>query len=118
MAEAPTGPAAGEAQFDFEKGNFFRVIWVDGAMGGITPGGQIHMAVYNERAPIPKSVFHAVQPNGQLGPENTGKRVVRTGFFREVEADLMFNYETAVAIRVWLDEKIRLLEEHMKDKPK
>ncbi|MGH6670819.1 MAG: hypothetical protein ACRECV_02450 [Xanthobacteraceae bacterium] len=96
----------GELEFDFEKSNYFRVIHVDGFFGGVAPASQLlHMAVYNERQPIPKKVFHPVL-NGVLQPETIQKRETRSGLFREVEADLVLSMEGAMALRSWLDEKI------------
>ena len=58
----PSSPLAqGELEFDFEKSNLFRAIHVDGFFGGVAPATQLlHVAVYNERQPIPKRVFHPV----------------------------------------------------------
>jgi hypothetical protein len=96
----------GELEFDFEKSNYFRVIHVDGFFGGVAPASQLlHIAVFNERQPIPKKVFHPVK-DGVLQPEIMEKRETRTGLFREVEADLVLTLETATALRAWLDEKI------------
>ena len=98
--------AQGELEFDFEKSNFFRVIHVDGFFGGVAPATQLlHFAVFNERQPIPKKVFHPVK-DGILQPETMSKREVRSGMFRELEADLVVNLEVATALRAWLDEKI------------
>src|SRR5689334_12561172 len=97
--------AQGELEFDFEKSNFFRVIHVDGFFGVVAPTQFLHIAVYNERQPIPKRVFHNVK-DGVLQPETMAKRDGRTGLFREVEADLVLSLEGAMALRAWLDEKI------------
>lgn len=98
--------ANGELQFHFEKSKVFRVIHVDGAAGGISPGNRnIHMAVFSERAPLPRSVVHNVSA-GVLGPEIEGRRTGKQGIFREVEADLVMSLEVAVAMRDWLTERI------------
>jgi hypothetical protein len=102
----PASMAQGEVEFDFEKSNYFRVIHVDGFFGGIAPTTQLlHVAVFNERAPIPKKVFHPVM-DGTLQPETVSKRDARSGVFRELEADLVINLEVAVALRGWLDQRI------------
>jgi len=99
----------GELEFHFHKSNFFRVVHVDGAFGGVSPGtGTINMAVYSERAPIPKSITHAVV-DGIVGAENLSKRSALTGIFREVETDLVMSMEVAVVIRDWLDARIKEL---------
>jgi hypothetical protein len=96
----------GEIEFCFEKANFFRTIHVDGAVGAISPGNKmLHISVYSERTPIPKTVVHKVE-NGLLGAEIMEKRQVRTGVFRELEADLIMNLTTAQALRDWLTEKL------------
>ena len=42
--------------------------------------------------------------------ENAGKAISKDGIVREVEANIVFNTETAKAIRQWLDDKIKVLE--------
>lgn len=97
---------SGELEFDYEKSNYFRVIHVDGAFGGVSPGSRaIHMAVYSERQPIPKKTVQTVQ-QGVLGPEILEKRIVRSGIFREIEADLVLSLDAAIALRTWLDSKV------------
>jgi len=106
MTDEKPSFAQGELEFNFEKSNFFRSIHVDGFFGGVSPANLLlHMAVFNERQPIPQKVFHPVK-DGVLQPETMEKRVVRSGLFREVEADLIMNMEVAMALRAWLDEKI------------
>jgi hypothetical protein len=50
-----------EIEFDFIKSNFFRVIHVDGAFGGLSPNGFVHMALYSERRAIPTKVVHKIE---------------------------------------------------------
>jgi hypothetical protein len=100
----------GELPFTYEKGTYFRVIHADGVIGGISSGtGLVHMSVFSERSPIPKKVVHQVS-HGLLGPEIIDKREVREGIFREVEADLVMSMEVAIALRGWLDDKIKELQ--------
>jgi hypothetical protein len=40
--------------FEYIKSQLFRVIHSDGAIGGITPTGNVHVAFYSDRAAIPK----------------------------------------------------------------
>jgi hypothetical protein len=99
--------AALELAFEFIKGNYFRVIHVDGAWGGMAPSGRnIHMALFNERRPIPTEVVHPISAAGALGPEIGAKRRSRTGMVREVEVELVMALETAISIHTWLGEKI------------
>src|SRR5205807_2031151 len=90
---------------DFIKSNFFRVIKADGAFGGLTGNGSLHMALYSERSSIPTKLVHRVV-DGQLGPEIREKRKGRKAIVREVEVDVTMDIAQAVLLRNWLDEKI------------
>jgi hypothetical protein len=104
--------ALNELSFDFIKSNYFRVICVDGAFGGVSPTGRgIHMAVYSERRPLPRKTVHSLEEDGSLGDELRDKRETRTALVREVEADLVMDLLTATAVRDWLNEKIIQLAE-------
>lgn len=103
----------GEIRFFFEKSQNFRVIHCDGAFGGPAPNasvGLIHMALFSERLPLPKSVVHEIQ-GGQIGHELLEKRDSKDGVFREVEADVIMSLATAASIRDWLTEQIRVIED-------
>src|SRR6185295_1880712 len=82
---------SGEIKFDYIKSNYFRVLHVDGAWGGITGKMAIRMAVFNERSAIPKEVVHEVGRDGKIGKEVRGKRQSRDAIVREVEADLVMD---------------------------
>jgi hypothetical protein len=61
---------------------------------------------------VPKKIVHKVSSGivggpVTLGPEVVEKREVRQGVFREVEADLVFSVDTAVALREWLDRQFK-----------
>jgi hypothetical protein len=103
--ERPTA-AQGEVKFDFIKSNFFRVIRADGAFGGIAPNGAIHMGIYSERSPLPKRVVHKLNDN-MLGAEITSRRETRDAFVREMEVDIVLELAQAIALRTWLDDKIK-----------
>lgn len=93
--------------YDFIKSNMFRVVYVDGVFGGLSPSGMITAAMFNERFPIPKHVEHEVTPSG-LGKEL--QREERNSVVREVEVELVLSIDGARVLRRWLDEKIGHLE--------
>ena len=107
-----------EIEFHFIKGNFFRVIHIDGAYGGVTPRAEIHMCVYNERGAIPTKTVHKVSKDG-FGDEIRAQRKGKSGFIREMECDLVMTVSTAEALQAWLGEKIahvkRLIEKGRPD---
>lgn len=98
-----------EVVISYFKSNFFRVVHADGAWGGLSPQGDIHVSFYNERAAIPdtsKLVFS--QKTGQLvKPEEFE---ASSKFVREIEVDVVVDLGTAVKLRTWLDEKITALQ--------
>ena len=98
-------------RFHFIKSNSFRVVHADGAYGGITPHGYIHMALFNERIPIPQETEHIIGPDGTLGDEVEESRIARTGVIREVEVDVIMNLNTATALYDWLEKKISILKD-------
>ena len=63
------------------------------------------MTVYNERHALPHRVMQTAV-EGRIEERAEGP----TGFVRELEADLVLSLETAMALRAWLDDKIRRLE--------
>ena len=99
-----------EIQFYFVKGNQHRVIHVDGAWGGITSSGGVHMSVYSERVDVPSKVVHEVEGN-KLGKEKTDRREGGEQIIRELDATLVMNLKTATVIRDWLSEKITLIKD-------
>jgi hypothetical protein len=92
-------------EFDLIKSNFFRVVKCDGAFGGISANGSIHMGVYSERNPFPTKVVHSID-NGQLGPEIETLRETRKAVVRELEVDVAMDIAGAMVLRQWLDARI------------
>ena len=97
-------------RFDYIKGNYFRVIHVDGVFGGNAPRGFIHMAVWNERWPIPKQTTHELTTEGKAGKEILEERVFRDAIVREVEAQIVMDIPTAKKVTEWLQRKIDFAE--------
>jgi hypothetical protein len=92
--------------FEYIKSPLFRVIHADGAIGGITPTGNVHVAFHSDRPAIPRTqVFHR-NSDGTLGdiiPEHT---VTRPGIIREMDVDVILSESSAVALRDWLTGRI------------
>ena len=80
-------------EFHFQKSNFFRVIKIHGAWGGISPRSEIQMNVFSERIPLPDSLSQEVSDAG-LGKvvKHTG---TTTGIVREVEAAITMTPDVA-----------------------
>jgi hypothetical protein len=94
-------------QFDFIKAPGYRLIHADGAWGGLTTQGYVYMALYAERPSIPQSVVGTVSDDGNF-VEISEERIARQAVIRDVEVGVLMDIDTAVALRKWLDEKIRV----------
>jgi hypothetical protein len=98
-----------KVQIHYVKSNYFRVIHVSGAQGGLTPVGEIFVSVYNDRSPIPQATTHQIMPNGRLGGEILEERISKGGMVREVEAGLLMDIGTAETLHRWLGKQLELV---------
>ena len=97
-------------RFHYIKSNYWRVIKAEGAIGGITPSGDIFFSLYNERVPLPDVTVQAIE-NGQLSPEIIEQRKTQEGILREIEVGVNMSVSTARALIVWLQEKVNIIEQ-------
>lgn len=99
-------PAEDEVAIDYIKGDDFRVVWADGAIGGITPNGLIHLALYAERLAIPRrQVFRLVkegESRGSLGEEVRPKQISRGSVVREMACDVFLTPQGAENLAKWI----------------
>lgn len=81
---------------------------MNGAFGGITPRNELSMHLFSERHPIPKNVKHKVNKDGTLSDEiitlKDGDAV------RLIQSSVILDVTTAIAIRNWLDDRIKSIE--------
>src|SRR5450755_4020571 len=85
LAPSTTDVASDEVAFDYIKATDFRVIWVDGAIGGPTAQGHLHVALYAERPAIPRRQVYKLDANtSALGPLVPEKTVGRQAQVREM----------------------------------
>ncbi|MEX0702320.1 MAG: hypothetical protein WD069_09515 [Planctomycetales bacterium] len=96
---------------DYLKSQGYRVIKVDGAIGGISQRGEFMMSLWNERVPIPQHVSYAVTENGKLGTEIPAERVGRGGLVREVEFSASMSLNVAESIATWIQKHVREFKE-------
>lgn len=100
MPEDAESTSPQSIRFDLEKSRHFRVIYVQGGVGGITAERMVQIALYNERVPIPKTLEFSVTSDGNIGTEL--RRETRPGVYREVEVDLVMKPASAFSIGRWL----------------
>lgn len=97
-------------EVNYKQSYFSRVIHVDGAWGGVTPQGQIHMALYSEHQPVPEQTMFMVAS----GQEKVKLSVERPQLVREIETEAIMTPAVALAIRNWIDGRLATLEELQK----
>ena len=100
----PEEPVKPTVTFDYIKGTSFRSIRADGAIGGVTPNGHIHMAIYSERNAIPRRTVFDLDEDGKLG--QLREMETRGSIVREMEVDIFLDLRTAQSIYEWLGQRI------------
>src|SRR5690242_17148769 len=101
---------AKKISFHYIKSNLFRVVHADGAVGNITPSGDIFFGIYSQRGPIPQIAKVEVLDDGELGEEIPSERVTKEGVIREVEVGVTMSTTAAQSLIDWLKMKIELVE--------
>ncbi len=96
-------------KFFYEKGKYFRVAHVDGAIGGLTPTRDIFVSLYSQRTALPQVVEQNIAPDGNLGAvvDTVGKR----GIFREMEIGIVITPEVADELAAFLKQHARAARE-------
>ena len=115
MAGKKPQPAMATSQedqvaFDYIKGKDFRSIRADGAVGGVTPSGYIHFALYSERGAIPRRVVNKINADGSLGEEIEEEGITRGSIVREMDVDVFLRPTVARNLHRWLGEQIDRVE--------
>lgn len=99
--------------FDYIKSADFRTVWADGAIGGVTPSGLVHFAVYSERPAIPRRQVFAVLDSGEagqrLGSEIIEKRIARDAIVREMPVDIVVSVNVAESLAQWLMQQVEIV---------
>jgi hypothetical protein len=99
--------------FDYIKSNQFRVVHVDGAIGGPTPNGGLHVAFFSERLPIPQREVRSINRDGSLGGLVADEAVVRPAIIREVDFDVIMSLPVAEMLVSWLQERVTEIRSRM-----
>jgi hypothetical protein len=104
--QPPPSPTAGprSVRFFYIKNALFRVVHVDGAIGGITPSGKVHCAFYSERPAIPQETEFELSEDGRLGEQLSAEG--KQGVVRELDFDAQMDLKTAIQLRDWLTRTI------------
>jgi hypothetical protein len=110
----PTPPEPSQnVVFEYIKSPLFRVIHADGAIGGVTPTGSIHFALYSERGAIPRQTVHPRNPDGTLGDAIPSQTIQRPGVIREMDVDVVMNVGFVPVFITWLQKVQQQAEEQI-----
>ena len=97
-------------EIHYQKTNTFRNIYVSGVHGGAaTNKDLIFMNVFMDRVPIPQKMIVELDVEGKVSPPDENGIEGKKGVIREVESCLIFDLSTAIEIKKWLDDKIKVL---------
>lgn len=100
-----------EIRFMYEYEEGYELRYVNGALGGVGPRGEIIANFFFEKPVLPKLVVNEVSPNGTIGGEVVEEpAAIRNTFVRSVTTGVILNYENARNLHAWLGDKIRELE--------
>jgi hypothetical protein len=94
---APASRMPDRLVVEYLKSQYFRVVHADGAIGGPTPTGHIHLALFSERPAIPRRLVLPLE-GGKPGDPIPDETVVREGMIREMDIDVMMSVSAAEEI--------------------
>ncbi len=93
-----------------EKSSLFRVVHADGAWWSLNPRNELHLAFYSERAPIPKVVYFGPDKEG-IWNELPKEREVKSGWFREMEVDIVLTPTSAAYVKDAIDRYLEYIKQ-------
>lgn len=94
-------------QISYKESPHYRVVHANGAYGGVSPLGELVMALYSERMQFPDRAVIRFDSNGIPSPEEFQ---IEQGVVREIEVGVMLDLKSAKSLAEWLEQKIAVLE--------
>lgn len=100
-----------ELKIKYKFDDNYNPTYVNGALGGINPQGDIVVNFYLERGPLPNSTTYQLTESNQLGDiiDNSPKDI-QNSLIRFIECGIILNLNSAKQINKWIEEQIRILE--------
>jgi hypothetical protein len=94
--------------FDYIKTSGFQSLHVDGAIGGMTPRGDVNVAFFAERAALPRRLVHELNDDGTLGEIKDMES--RNSVVREMSVGVVMSAQVAEELHKWLGDQIALIK--------
>ena len=98
---------------NYLKSISFREVACDGVLGGPTPQGNVWLAFYTERFPIPRIIRHQIRRTDQdaFVLEEPGETIEgRHGIIRNVEFGVYMSVKTAEQLHEWLSRNLEKIK--------
>ncbi len=100
-----------EIRFTYEYQEGYVPLYINGALGGVSPRGEIIANFFFEKPLLPTMVANEITPAGTIGGEIAEEPSdMRSSFVRSVTSGVILNYDNARNLHAWLGEKIKELE--------
>ena len=100
-----------EIRFTYQYEEGYGPHYVNGALGGVSPRGEIIANFFFEKPVLPTMVANEITPGGTIGGEIAEEPAdMRNSFVRAVSTGIILNYDNALNLHAWLGEKIKELE--------
>ena len=94
------GKEQGKIHFQYAKAPDYKIVYANGAIGGLTPQSEVKFDLYFEYLPSPTLTTHS-RIHGDLGPE-IERQPVEMPFLRESRVGVVMSPEKARALGEWL----------------
>jgi hypothetical protein len=97
--------------FHYQKSNLFRVVYADGAWGGLTPELDVFFSFFNSRPAIPQILVQEINSDGSLGKERDDLKVSKDGIVREVEVGVVMTPQNVKSLIEFLQTRLTQVED-------
>jgi hypothetical protein len=96
-------PEGTHVEFTYAKSDDYKVYFINGAYGGLTPHGDIECNFFFEHKPLPESEV-LVNVGGKL--EKLPEEISNPQFTREIKVGIILTPPEARIIAKWLNDKV------------
>lgn len=94
--------------YKYERYDDYKIIYANGAVGGVTPRGEILFDLFIEFVGAPDETVHSVTPDG-LGPE-IGRTPEKPPFTRQSQVGVVMTPGQAKSLGYWLIDQVENME--------
>ncbi len=94
--------------YKYERHPDYRIVYANGAVGGVTPRGEILYDLFIEFVGVPQETVHSVTPDG-LGPE-IERKPESPPFTRQSQIGVVMTPGQAKSLGYWLLNQVESME--------